>query len=115
VRATHTAAHYRLAALPASADGTRRPGMWRVAGNVVDEPTHNGVKIAVEVWEMPSSEIGSFIATVPSPLVLGKVELADGSWITGFLCEPYAVQAATDISTFGGWRAWLASESRAVS
>jgi len=115
VRATHTAAHYRLAALSAPADGTRRPGMWRVAGNVKDDATHNGVSIAVEVWEMPSSEFGSFIATVPSPLVLGKVELADGSWITGFLCEPYAVQSATDISAFGGWRAWLASESTTIS
>ncbi|MFT4065090.1 allophanate hydrolase [Paraburkholderia sp.] len=110
VQATHTAARYRLAALPASADGTRRPGMWRIADDVKDDAKDRGVKIAVEVWEMPSSEFGSFIATVPSPLVLGKVELVDGSWITGFLCEPYAVQRATDISGFGGWRAWLADE-----
>ncbi|CAM2189039.1 Allophanate hydrolase [Paraburkholderia sacchari] len=102
VQATHTAAHYRLAVLPASADGTRRPGMWRVA--------ENGAKIALEVWEMPSVEFGSFIATVPSPLVLGKVELSDGSWVTGFLCEPYGVLSGTDISELGGWRAWLASE-----
>jgi len=115
VRATHTAAHYRLAALPAPANGTRRPGMWRVCGNVEDDATHNGVSIALEVWEMPSLEFGSFIATVPSPLVLGKVELADGAWITGFLCEPYAVQSATDISAFGGWRAWLASETTTIS
>ncbi|MEX3964074.1 allophanate hydrolase [Paraburkholderia sp. EG286B] len=101
---THTAAHYRLAALLASADGTRRPGLWRVA--------ENGSGIAVEVWEMPSAELGSFLATVPSPLVLGKVELSDGSWVTGFLCEPYGVLSGTDISEFGGWRAWLASERR---
>ncbi|MEX3927187.1 allophanate hydrolase [Paraburkholderia sp. BR10936] len=102
MQVTHTAAHYRLAALPASADGTRRPGLWRVAGN--------GSEIAVEVWDMPSVELGSFMATVPSPLVLGKVELSDGSWVTGFLCEPYGVKSGTDISGFGGWRAWLASE-----
>jgi allophanate hydrolase len=107
VHATHTSAYYRLSALPASADGTRRPGMWRV--------TDGGAKIAVEVWEMPSTEFGSFIATIPSPLVLGKVELVDGSWVTGFLCEPYGVQSATDISRFGGWRAWLASERGASS
>ncbi|MCP3724041.1 allophanate hydrolase [Paraburkholderia sp. CNPSo 3272] len=104
MQVTHTAAHYRLAALPASTDGTRRPGLWRVAGN--------GSKVALEVWEMPSVELGSFIATVPSPLVLGKVELSDGSWVTGFLCEPYGVQSGTDISEYGGWRAWLASERR---
>ncbi len=107
VQATHTAEHYRLSALPASADGTRRPAMWRVADG--------GAKIAVEVWDMPSAEFGSFIATVPSPLVLGKVELVDGSWVTGFLCEPYGVQSGTDISGFGGWRAWLASERGASS
>ncbi|AQH02341.1 allophanate hydrolase [Burkholderia sp. KK1] len=100
VRATHTAPFYRLCALPASADGTRRPGLWRVDSG--------GAEIAVEVWEMPSSEFGSFIATVPSPLALGKIELGDGSWITGFLCEPYGVQSGEDISALGGWRAWLA-------
>ncbi|MDR5795149.1 allophanate hydrolase [Caballeronia sp. LZ008] len=99
VRATRTAPCYRLCALPASADGTRRPGMWRVADD--------GVGIAVEVWEMPSAEFGSFLATIPSPLGLGKVELSDGSWTAGFICEPYAVQSAEDISAFGGWRAWL--------
>lgn len=97
LQATQTAAQYRLSALPASADGTRRPGLWRV--------TDGGAKIAVEVWEMPSAEFGSFISTVPSPLVLGKVELVDGSWVSGFLCEPYGVQSGTDISEFGGWRA----------
>ncbi|MEX3943129.1 allophanate hydrolase [Paraburkholderia sp. BR10937] len=104
MQVTQTAAHYRLAALPASADGTRRPGLWRV--------TASGSRIAVEVWEMPSVELGSFMATVPSPLVLGQVELSDGSWVTGFLCEPYGVLSGTDISEFGGWRAWLASERR---
>ncbi|SAK78324.1 urea amidolyase [Caballeronia catudaia] len=100
VRATRTASSYRLCALPPSADGARRPGMWRVE--------NDGAEIAIEVWEMPSSQFGSFIATVPSPLALGKIEAADGSWITGFLCEPYGVQSAEDITAFGGWRAWLA-------
>ncbi|CAH2899035.1 MAG: Allophanate hydrolase (EC [uncultured Paraburkholderia sp.] len=101
-QSTQTAPRYRLAALPASPDGTRRPGLWRVADG--------GVKLEVEVWKMPASEFGSLIATVPSPLALGKIELADGSWVTGFLCEPYGVQAGTDISEFGGWRAWLAHD-----
>jgi allophanate hydrolase len=102
VQATRTAPHYRLAALRASADGSRRPGLWRVE--------EDGVAVAVEVWEMPSVEFGSFISTVPSPLALGKVELSNGAWVTGFLCEPYGVQSGTDISGFGGWRAWLANE-----
>ncbi|WP_373686900.1 allophanate hydrolase-related protein [Paraburkholderia youngii] len=28
--------------------------------------------------------------------MLGKVELVDGTWVTGFLCEPYGFQSATD-------------------
>jgi len=78
--------------------------MWRVPDG--------GAAIAVEVWEMQSLELGSFIATIPSPLGLGKVELADGTWVTGFVCEPYGVESGVDISEFGGWRAWLASERK---
>ena len=40
---------------------------------------------------MPSLEFGSFLTTIPSPLALGKVELADGTWVTGFVCEGYGV------------------------
>jgi allophanate hydrolase len=103
VHATHTAPSYRLCALRPSTDGVRRPGMWRVE--------EGGVGIAVEVWDMPSAEFGSFAATVASPLALGKVELSDGAWATGFLCEPYGVQSGEEISEFGGWRAWLRRSS----
>lgn len=102
VEATQTAPHYRLSALAATPDGTRRPGMWRVSDG--------GTAIAIEVWEMPSSELGSFITTIPSPLALGKVELANGAWVTGFLCEFYQLESGADITEFGGWRAWLARE-----
>jgi allophanate hydrolase len=96
VQATQSAATYRLYAL---ADG-KRPGMVRDA--------EQGRAIAVEVWEIPSSELGSFLSAIPAPLGLGKVELADGRWLTGFICESYGLQGATDITEFGGWRAWLA-------
>ncbi|WP_425224943.1 allophanate hydrolase-related protein, partial [Pseudomonas sp.] len=36
-------------------------------------------------------------------------ELSDGRWETGFICEGIGLEGATDISEFGGWRAWLAS------
>jgi allophanate hydrolase len=32
--------------------------------------------------------------------------LEDGSTVQGFLCEPYAVADAIDISHLGGWRAY---------
>ncbi len=52
----------------------------------------HGAAIAVEVWELPSSQVGSFLAGIPAPLGLGKVELEDGRWLTGFICEDYGLQ-----------------------
>jgi allophanate hydrolase len=97
VEAALSAPAYRLYAL---ADG-KRPGMVRVA--------EGGRAIAVEVWALPSSELGSFLAGIPAPLGLGKVELEQGQWLTGFICENNGLEGATDITEYGGWRAWLAS------
>ncbi|UNG16775.1 allophanate hydrolase [Stutzerimonas zhaodongensis] len=101
LEATRSAAHYKLYAL--AGGPPFRPGMVRVA----DE----GVAIEVEIWEIPSSELGSFLTGIPAPLGLGKVQLADGSWETGFICEPYGLQGAVDISEYGGWRAYMKSRS----
>jgi allophanate hydrolase len=72
----------------------------------VDE---GGVAIEVEVWELSSSELGSFLTGIPAPLGLGKVQLADGRWESGFICEPYGLEGAQDISPLGGWRTYLRS------
>ncbi|HBM10798.1 allophanate hydrolase [Pseudomonas sp. Choline-3u-10] len=101
LEATRSAAHYKLYAL--AGGPPFRPGMVRVA----DE----GVAIEVEIWEIPSSELGSFLTGIPAPLGLGKVQLADGSWETGFICEPYGLQGAVDISEYGGWRVYMKSRS----
>jgi allophanate hydrolase len=53
--------------------------------------------------------VGSFLALIPPPLGLGSVQLADGRWVKGFICEPAALAGAPDISAFGGWRAYMAS------
>lgn len=99
VKATQSSPHYRLYAL---ADG-KRPGMERVK--------QHGMAIEVEVWNMPTENFGSFVAGIPSPLAIGKVELADGSWESGFICDAYGLEGATDISEFGGWRAYLSASS----
>ena len=94
---TTTAAHYRLFALPNTQPP--KPGLLRVA--------EQGSAIAVEVWHMPTTELGSFLALIPHPLGLGQLELADGRWVTGFICESHALQGALDITSFGGWRAYV--------
>jgi allophanate hydrolase len=95
---TVTAPEYRLFALAGS--GVARPGLVRMSG---------GAAIAVEVWDMPAERVGDLLATIPSPLGLGPVRLADGSSAIGFLCEAAAAGGARDITAFGGWRAFLAA------
>ncbi|MBW8370887.1 MAG: allophanate hydrolase [Thiobacillus sp.] len=98
VSATQTAPKYRFYALP---DG-KRPGLIKVEAG--------GASIACEVWEMPASQFGSFVAGIPAPLGIGKLELADGSVVNGFICEGIGVTDAKDITEFGGWRTWLAAK-----
>jgi allophanate hydrolase len=99
---TTTAPRYALYALPNTTPP--KPGLVR--------QLEGGHAIAVEVWEVPQTHLGSFLAMIPSPLGLGSLELADGRWVHGFTCEAHAVapgSGAVDISHFGGWRAYLAS------
>ncbi|WP_448006343.1 allophanate hydrolase-related protein [Agromyces bauzanensis] len=98
VRATVTAPCYRLFAL---ATEPPKPGVVRVAGG--------GVALGVEVWRLDPAAFGDFVAALPQPMAIGRVELADGSLVSGFLVEPIAVDGAADISRFGGWREYLAA------
>ena len=103
LRRTTTAAAYRLYALANTTPA--KPGLRRVA--------EGGAAIEVEVWAIGVLEFGSFIDGVPAPLCIGTVELADGSWHKGFLCEPWALDSARDITEFGGWRAHTQSQGNA--
>jgi allophanate hydrolase len=99
VRTVASAPDYKLYALPGGPPF--RPGMVRV--------DHGGAKIAMEVWEMPASRFGSFVAGIPSPLGIGTVKLEDGTSVQGFVCEAIATEGAEDITHHGGWRAFIAS------
>ncbi len=98
VATTTTAPRYRLHALDTEPP---KPGLVRVGSD--------GAGVEVEVWELEPAAFGSFVAEVPPPLAIGKIELADGSWVSGFVCEPWALDGAPDITAFGGWRAYRAS------
>jgi allophanate hydrolase len=99
--ATHTAPRYRLYALPDTTPP--KPGIKRVGAG------ETGHAIALEVWDVPLHAVGSFLALIPQPLGLGSVELADGRWVHGFICEGHVLQGARDVSRFGGWRAFVAA------
>ncbi|MDR7093824.1 allophanate hydrolase [Hydrogenophaga laconesensis] len=94
-----SAPEYRFYAL--AGGPVQRPGMVRVP--------EGGAAIAMEVWEVPAPLFGSFVAGIPAPLGIGKVKLDDGSEVPGFICEGIGIGGATDITRFGGWRAWLAA------
>jgi allophanate hydrolase len=62
----------------------------------------NGTSLPGERWQLSPAALGTFLAALPAPMTLGNVELADGTWTTGFVAnEP----AGRDITGAGGWRA----------
>lgn len=103
LKTTRTAACYRLYALDGSVPP--KPGLIR-------DPGFHGGGIEVEVWAIPMTRFGSFVSLVVAPLGIGSLELMDGTWVQGFICEPYAAQNAREITQLGGWRAYLNSSSR---
>lgn len=96
---TRTATGYALYALDGSVPA--KPGLIRDAA----APG----QIEVEIWDLPAEGFGTFVGAIPAPLGIGTLTLEDGSQVKGFLCEPFALKGATDITHFGGWRAYLAS------
>jgi allophanate hydrolase len=68
-----------------------------------------GGAIDMEIWELPASEFGSFVAGIPAPLGIGTVVLDDGSGVQGFVCEAIAADGARDITALGSWRAFIAA------
>ena len=105
--ATFVQATHDRAVLPALRARHRaaeaRPGAHRAADD------DRGRAIEVEVWELDVAAFGDFVAQVPAPMCIGRVRLADGREVSGFLCEPVAIEGAAEITQFGGWRAYRAS------
>jgi allophanate hydrolase len=99
VRRGRTAPVYRLYAMAGTAPP--KPALEHVGVG--------GAAVEVEVYELDIEAFGSFVCEVPAPLAIGTVTLDDGEEVKGFVCEPRALSRATDITAFGGWRAYIAS------
>jgi len=100
IGAFETAPTYRLYAMAESVPP--KPALVHDGG---------GGSIAVEVYELGVAEFGSFVVEVPAPLAIGTVTLADGSSVKGFVAEPRAMTNAKDITSLGGWRAYMAQNA----
>ncbi len=99
---TQTADGYKLFALSGSTPA--KPGLQcHIEGSAIE----------VEVWHIPTARFGEIVNEVPAPLGIGNVELSDGSWVNSFICEGYVFEpefnGGTDITEFGGWRAYIAT------
>ena len=102
VRRTRTAPVYRFYALPGGPPF--RPGLVRVSTG--------GASIDVEVWSVPAEHFGTFVAGIPAPLGIGKVELEDGTRVPGFICESHAIEGAKEITDLANWRTYLQTQQR---
>src|SRR6476620_3578440 len=100
LEATTTTPDYKLYALDTVPP---KPGMLRVEAGA-------GHSIKLELWALSAAAFGKFVAAIPPPLGIGTVRLADGRGVKGFVVEPVAIDGARDISSFGGWRAFMAEK-----
>jgi hypothetical protein len=92
---TKTSPRYKLYELQNTTPA--KPGLVR---------DHQGRSIEIEIWRIPLSNVGNFLETISTPLGLGSIEIEDESWVKGFICEPYGLEGAKDVTVFGGWRSY---------
>jgi allophanate hydrolase len=97
IRAAKTAPSYKLFAMQTTPP---KPAL------IYDE---TGAALDLEIYELSHDAFGAFTEEVPAPLAIGTVTLEDGSSVKGFVAEPRAMHGAKDVTSFGGWRAYIAS------
>lgn len=85
-REVATAPSYRLVALDTVPS---KPGLIR-------DPERGRV-IVGQTWTLSPAALGEFLAALPEPMMLGKVELSDGQWVVGFGCAADAAEAGVPL------------------
>jgi hypothetical protein len=83
--------------------GDQYPGMLR--------DISAGAAIDLEVWEVGPVGLLQILQNEPPGLALGRIVLMDGREVFGVLAESYLVKNQLEITSFGGWRAYLLSRS----
>jgi hypothetical protein len=77
------------------------PAMVRVS--------EGGTAVALEVWDVPAAGLIQVLQQEPPGLCIGKVKLSDGEEVLGVLGEPMLCEGQTEITSYGGWRAYIKS------
>lgn len=84
-----------------------------IAG-MVKTTADDGTSVYLELFSIPSENVGRFLQQIPPPLGLGTVELEDGGSTIGFICEGYVAQGGPgieDITHLGSWHEYLKSKT----
>ncbi|MFD8102774.1 allophanate hydrolase [Nocardia fluminea] len=88
---------YRLTALDTT---PAKPGLVRHGDG-------QGAPILGELFLVSPACLGRFLAELPPPMALTSIDLSDGRAVVGFACSYDAAVAATDITRYGSWVAYL--------
>jgi hypothetical protein len=99
VEETSTEPAYRIWSI-----ADRHPAMQRFATG--------GVSVAVEIWAVPPAGLATILQQEPPGLSIGKVKLADGREVLGVLGEAILCEGRTEITRYGGWRAYIADKPK---
>ncbi|MDR7158197.1 allophanate hydrolase [Arthrobacter sp. BE255] len=89
-----TAARYRMVSLDTVPP---KPGVYRAEDG--------GAQLVGERWLVSEAGLGAFLAALPEPMLLGSMELADGSRAVGFACDAVAAAQGEDVTRYGDWLA----------
>jgi gamma-glutamylcyclotransferase (GGCT)/AIG2-like uncharacterized protein YtfP len=74
------------------------------------EVGEGGTSVAGQLMDVPEELWASIFAAEPPGLHFGTVELSDGRSVTTMFGEPgYAEHEGTDITSYGGWAAYVAA------
>lgn len=73
-----------------------KPGLIRV--------NKDGKSIVVDIYEIPIKNLGEFMLKINSPLGIGNIELYDGEYVKGFICEGYGELNSDDITEYGSFK-----------
>jgi allophanate hydrolase len=92
---------YTLVALD---DPLNRPGLVRTP--------HTDGTVLGELWRVPETGLSALLLEAAAPLGLGRVTLADGREVVGYLCEAAAATGKSVVAN-GDWRAHVTGVPRA--
>lgn len=92
-----TAPAYRLLTIPGDHPVTK----------VALTPSCDGQPLDGELWRLSAGALGQLLDAVKRPQSLGKILTEQGDEVLAFLCD--STLNGTDISRFGGWRAFASS------